>query len=118
MTEIKVAVVVYESTSTGNARVYRGLKTALEFQKAGDEVVVMFDGSGVESLAALSDSSHKMHPLLEELKDNVIGACEVCVHGHRVTKPIKEAGWTLLNENDGEASVRKLVVEGYQILNF
>lgn len=72
--------------STGNARVYRGLSTALEFKRAGDEVVVMFDGSGVESLAAVSDSSHKMNPLLEELKDNVIGACNLCARsqpGHQ-----------------------------------
>lgn len=118
MTDIKVAVVIYESVSTGNARVYRGLSTALEFKRAGDEVVVMFDGSGVESLAAISDSSHKMNPLLEELKDNVIGACDLCARSHRAIKPIKDAGWALLDENNGEASVRKFVVEGYQILNF
>lgn len=75
----------------------------------------MFDGSNVESLAAISDSSHKMNPLLEELKDNVIGACDLCARSHRA---IKDAGWALLDENNGEASVLMFVVEGYQILNF
>lgn len=50
----KVAIFVYESLAGDMSRAYRGLKTALEFVQAGDEVAVVFDGSGVETLAAIA----------------------------------------------------------------
>ncbi|WP_255570373.1 hypothetical protein [Cryobacterium sp. TMT2-4] len=31
---------------------------------------------------------------------------------------VKAGGWPLLREYNGDASIRNLVVEGYQILNF
>lgn len=118
MSEPKIAVVIYEPIGSDTSRVYRGLKTALEFKQAGDDVVVVFDGSGVESLAAISDPKHKMNPLAVALQDNILGACGFCVASHEVSEPIKTGGWPLLTAYKGEVSIRNLVVEGYQILNF
>lgn len=118
MSDLKIAVVIYESISTGNARPYRALKTALEFKEAGDDVVVLFDGSGVDVLAAISDSGHAMHPLVEALHDNILGACSFCAKAHKVADPIVSAGWPLLTENNGEASIRALVADGRTVLNF
>jgi len=118
MSDTKIAVVIYEPLGSDSARVYRGLKTALEFKQAGDDVVVVFDGSGVESLAAISDTGHKMNPLAVALQGNILGACSFCATSHAVAEPITSGGWPLLTDNKGEASIRKLVVDGYQILNF
>ncbi|WP_104081308.1 DsrE family protein [Cryobacterium sp. Y11] len=118
MSDSKIAVVIYEPIGSDTSRVYRGLKTALEFKDAGDDVVVVFDGSGVESLAAISDPTHKMNPLAVALHDNIRGACAFCVASHGVTDAVKAGGWPLLAQYKGEASIRSLVVEGYQILNF
>ena len=118
MSDYKIAVVIYEPIGSDTSRVYRGLKTALEFKQAGDDVVVVFDGSGVESLAAISDPGHKMNPLAVALRDNILGACGFCVASHGVTDPIKTGGWPLLTGYKGEASIRNLVVAGYHILNF
>jgi len=118
MSESKIAVVIYEPIGSDSARVYRGLKTALEFKQAGDDVVVVFDGSGVESLAAISDAGHMMNPLAVALQDNILGACSFCSASHAVAEQIKTGGWPLLTDNKGEASIRNLVVGGYQILNF
>lgn len=118
MTDLKIAVVIYEPITSNTARVYRGLKTALEFKQAGDDIVVVFDGSGVETLAAITAPSHKMNPLAVALKDNIRGACGFCVTSHGVSDEIAQGGWNLLTDYKGEASVRNLVVEGYQILNF
>jgi hypothetical protein len=79
----KVAIFIYESLAGDMSRAYRGLKTALEFVKAGDEVAVVFDGSGVETLAAISDSSSKLNPILEAIKDSVEGACSFCATSHK-----------------------------------
>ncbi|MEO6505781.1 MAG: sulfur reduction protein DsrE [Terrimesophilobacter sp.] len=118
MSEFKVAVVINQPINGDLSRVYRGLKTALEFKKAGDEVVVQFDGAGVESLAAISDKDSKLNPLAVALADNITGACAFCARSHKVEDQIRNAGWKLLADNDGEASNRKLLVDGYQILSF
>jgi len=47
----KVAIFIYESLDGDKARAYRGLKTAAEFVQAGDDVAIVFDGSGVEPWA-------------------------------------------------------------------
>lgn len=115
---LKVAVVIYEPVTSDTSRVFRGLKTALEFKQAGDDVTVLFDGSGVESLALISDPNHPMHSILESIADKVQGACAFCSRSHNVDEAIKNYGWTLLTDNKGEASVRNLVAEGRQVLNF
>jgi len=118
MSEFKVAVVILGTLENDTSRVYRGLKTALEFTAAGDDVVVLFDGSGVEALAAIADPRHKMNGLVVALGDTIAGACEFCAKSHNVLEPIRDAGFSLLSDNGGEASVRKLVVDGYQIMNY
>jgi intracellular sulfur oxidation DsrE/DsrF family protein len=114
----KVAIFIYESLAGDMSRAYRGLKTALEFVKAGDEVAVVFDGSGVETLAAISDSSSKLNPILEAIKDSVEGACSFCVTSHKIKDVIDAAGYQLLTDFEGEASVRKFVSAGYTGLSF
>lgn len=114
----KIAVVIYEPASGDTSRIYRGLKTAAEFVKAGDDVAVVFDGSGVEALAALSDASNPLHGLLTSLKDDVRGACAYCSTGHKVKDQLVAGGWPLLDQAAGEASIRDLVNEGRQILNY
>jgi intracellular sulfur oxidation DsrE/DsrF family protein len=89
MSASKIAVVIYEPIGSDTSRVYRGLKTALEFKDAGDDIVVVFDGSGVESLAAISDPKHKMNPLAVALHDNIRGACAFCVASHGVTDAVE-----------------------------
>ena len=104
----KIAVVIYEPVPGDTSRVYRGLKTAAEFAAAGDDVVVLFDGAGVEALAAVSDPSSPMHALIGGIRPT----------SHKVRDRIEDAGWTLIDDNAGEASIRDLVNQGRQVLNF
>jgi len=114
----KVAVFIYEPISGDTSRAYRGLKTALEFIQGGDEVAVVFDGSGVETLAAIADPSNALNGVLLEIKSSVEGACSFCANSHEVADAIKTAEYALLTDFDGEASVRKFINDGYTILNF
>ncbi|WP_430867668.1 sulfur reduction protein DsrE [Demequina aurantiaca] len=118
MSQFKVAVVIYEPITGDSARVYRALKTALEFKTAGDDVVVQFDGSGAETLAAISNPENPMNALAVALADNITGACGFCAKSHKVESEIADAGFTLLADDNGEASTRKLMLEGYQILTY
>jgi len=114
----KVAIFVYEPLAGDMSRAYRGLKTALEFVQAGDDVAVVFDGSGVETLAAISDTGNKLNGILQEIKSNVDGACSFCATSHKVSEAIAAAGYNLLTDFQGEASVRNYVNDGYTILSF
>jgi hypothetical protein len=118
MMKNKVAVFIYEPLTGDKSRAYRGLKTAQEFVSAGDEVVVVFDGSGVETLAAISDSGHKLNGILEAINTSVEGACSFCAYSHHVSDAVVAAGYPLLSDYDGEVSVRKFVNDGYTILSF
>lgn len=114
----KIAIFIYQNIAQDLSRVYRGLATAMEFHNAGDDVAIVFDGSGTESLAAIANPSHKLNPLLEATRSLIDGACGFCAGSHGVTDPIAAAGFTLLADNNGEASVRSYVTNGYTILSF
>jgi hypothetical protein len=114
----RVAVVIYEDAAKDLARAYRGLMTAVEFLEAGDDVTVVYDGSGVDTLAAASAPDHQLHRLVEKLRPVTQGACGFCAAAHGVREPIEAAGWPLLGDYKGHASIRTLVGEGYQILSF
>ena len=117
-TRQRVAVVIYEDAAKDLARAYRGLLTAMEFVEAGDDVTVVYDGSGVDTLAAASAPDHQLHRLAERLRPVTRGACGFCASAHGVKDAIEAAGWPLLGEYKGHASIRTLVGEGYEILTF
>lgn len=114
----RVAIFVFEPLTGDVSRAYRGLKVAKEFVEAGDDTVVVFDGSGVETLAAIANPGHKLNALLQSIHESVGGACSFCADSHEVREAIVAAGYSLLADYDGEASVRNFVNDGYTILTF
>ena len=54
--------------------------TAVEFLDAGDDVSVLYDGSGVDTLAAASDPDHQLHGLVKKLRPVARGACSARRH--------------------------------------
>ena len=116
---MKVALVIFSTLEgSGQAAVYRALGTAKEFKDAGDDVKIVFDGSGVETAAATSQADNALNGAYAPVKDTVLGACGYCVKAHKVTEQIEKAGIDLLTENHGHASLRQLVVDGYQVITF
>ncbi|GGK42614.1 hypothetical protein GCM10008955_40460 [Deinococcus malanensis] len=115
---LKVAIVIFEDVRRDSARVYRALGTAEELTEAGDEVTVVFDGSGTDSLAAIIDPASRLHPLFERLRPQVRGACKYCARSHGVLDVIEQAGIPLLSEHKQHASLPALLREGYTVLTF
>ncbi len=115
---LRVAIFVYEPIDGDASRVYRALRTALEFVRSGDEVSIVFDGSGTEALAEAARPGGKFHSQFNLLRAHIAGACKVCSKSHQVADQIAEAGIELLDEFEGEASVRKYVAAGYTVLNY
>lgn len=116
----KVALLVLADTDAKAdlGRVVNALQIAREFDEAGDEVTVIFDGAGTQWIPALSDEGHKYHPLFEQTKGSVAGACSYCAGAYGVKEEIEGTDVELLDEFDGHPSVRKLISNGYQVLTF
>lgn len=117
-TRLRVAVVIFEDSAKDLARAYRGLMAATEFLEAGDDITVVYDGSGVDTLAAASSSDHQLHRLVEKLRPITEGACGFCAEAHGVKPTIEASAWPLLTQYKGHASMRELVARGYQVLTF
>ncbi len=116
----KVGIVVLADTDTHEAlgRVVNALETAKESKESGDDVQIIFDGAGTKWVPELSNPENKAHPLYEAVKDKVAGACDFCAGAFGVKNQIQKTDIKLLSEYDQHPSLRKLVVNDYQVITF
>ncbi|MFO7544479.1 MAG: hypothetical protein R6W77_03185 [Trueperaceae bacterium] len=116
----KLAVIVLADTETHAdlGRVVNALETVKEFQDAGDDVALVFDGAGTRWVAVLDDPGHKRHALWSAVKGSVDGACSFCSVAFGAEEGVRSAGVRLLAEHEGHPSLRAYVVDGYQVLTF
>lgn len=116
----KIAVLILaDAESPGDmGRVVNGLEVAKEFQEAGDEVQVIFDGAGTRWIGTLGDPDHDYHELFEAVRPSITGACGYCAEAYGVENQVETQNIDLVREFDGHPSVRHLVTEGYQVLTF
>jgi len=115
-----VAVVVFADTESHAdlARVVNAMITVREFKEANDEVRLIFDGAGTKWIGELAKSEHPSHRLYESVRDKIAGVCAFCAGAFGATEAVKAEGITLLDEYKRHPSIRKLVVDGYQVLIF
>lgn len=118
MTKTAIFVLADSETYEGLGRAFNALVAAKDLRKAGGEVKVVFDGAGTKWPAALSAPEHKAHALYQEVKGSVAGACSFCAGVFGVADAAKKCGTKLLDEFEGHPSVRALIEQGYQIVNF
>ena len=100
------------------ARAVNALETAKEFQEAGDDVSVIFDGAGTRWVGEFSKPEHRAHRLYEAVSGTIAGACGYCAEAFGVKDEVTRAGVALLEEHDRHPSLRRLVVEGYEVITF
>ena len=51
----------------GQSAIYRALMGAQELRKAGDDVVIVFDGAGSTAAAEMAQSGHRFRPFTDVL---------------------------------------------------
>jgi hypothetical protein len=114
----KVAIFVFADTESkeGLGRVVNALETAKEFKN--DDVRLYFDGTGTKWPAELAKEDHIAHKLYESVTGRVTGACSFCAAAFGATESIKKARIQLVDEFDDHISVKKLLSEGFHIMNF
>lgn len=117
---MKIAMVVLADTDTheGLARAVNAMMATREFDEAGDEVQLIFDGAGTQWPGVLSDPDHEAHDLYESVQSVVAGACDYCAEAFDATHEVQDAGVKLLDEYKRHPSFRSLKADGYDILTF
>lgn len=115
----KIAIVIYSNIATEPlSRTYRALGFAAELMAAGDDVAIVFDGGGSETLALMLDPAHDLHRDWMRVAGALRGACRYCAKAYDALDRLKDAGVPLLGEDKGHASLRALLNEGRQIVTF
>jgi len=113
----KIAIVVYSQLEgSGKSAIYRGMMFAQELHRAGDDVVVVFDGAGSVAAAELSLPGHAMNPIYLDIRDRIRGVCRYCAKSYGVLEAVRVSGLPLLADDRGHASLRALLNEGRQIV--
>jgi len=124
---MKATIIIFSDPKNGSeealGRVFNGLAAAYDFKQAGDDVSVVFNGTGTRWIAELSKKEHPAHDLFEAVKDQVAGVSCGCADVFGASEDAEKSGLDLIKENPvpgtrGMASLRKYAAEGATILTF
>lgn len=123
---MKLAVFVMSDPANGKealGRVFNALAVAVEANSKGDEVNVVFAGTGTHWPAQLSKLGHPAHALYDAARPVITGASCACATVFEAKEGITACGIPEINNNPipgtpGLASFRKYVADGWQTLVF
>lgn len=118
MTKAVIVIFAELDSHQNMARVVNALEVAREFQEAGDEVQIIFDGGGAVAAAAVADPAHRLHGLYAVVEDKVAGVCRYCARAFDVYDKIETLGVPMLSEFRQHPSIRSRVADGYSVLIF
>jgi hypothetical protein len=124
---MKATIVIFSDPKNGSeealGRVFNGLAAAYDFKQAGDDVSVVFQGTGTRWIGELTKKDHPAHDLFEAVKDQVAGVSCGCADVFGASEDAEKSGLDLIKENPvpgtrGMASLRKYAAEGATIITF
>lgn len=124
---MKTAILVLSdpksSTEEALGRVFNALASAYDFKQNGDEVTVMFQGTGTRWISELTKADHPAHELFEAVKDTIAGVSCGCADVFGGSEAAVNSGFKLIKDNpvpgtSGLPSLYKLTTDGYTVLTF
>ncbi len=119
MSHFKIALLIHSKLEgAGQSAIYRALMGAQELRRAGDDVVIVFDGAGSTAASEMAQPSHRFHTLFADVLPVVRGVCRFCAKSYGVLDALQSAELPLLGDDRGHASLRALLLEGRQIITF
>lgn len=119
----KTAIIILSDPKAGSeealGRVFNALASAYEFKHAGEDVKIIFQGTGIRWPEQLEKADHPINALYSEVRAYVHGLSKGCV----AVFGTEVSGYELLNENEvpgtpGLPSLLTLRNDGYDILIF
>ena len=122
----KTALLIFSDPGGGDealGRVFNALAAAYDFDLAGSDVRVQFQGAGTRWPAELASPLHPAHEVYEAVRHTVVGASCGCADVFGASESVQACGLDLIKDNPlpgstGLASLRALVDDGYAILSF
>ncbi|MEW8492721.1 MAG: hypothetical protein AB2604_02900 [Candidatus Thiodiazotropha taylori] len=121
---MKAAILIHSDPKAGEealGRVFNGLAVAHNFKQRGDEVQVLFLGTGTRWIAELSKPDNPVHGLFNLVKDRVAGVSQACSDVFGAADEVQASEFAFLNDNPipgtaGLPSVARLMEEGFNVL--
>jgi len=121
---MKAAILVHSDPNAGEealGRVFNALAVAHNFKQRGDEVRVLFLGTGTRWIAELAKPENPVHGLFDLVKDKVAGVSQGCADVFGAADEVQASEFELLNDNPipgtaGLPSVANLMEAGYSVL--
>ncbi|CAN5310188.1 hypothetical protein BH23BAC1_BH23BAC1_48320 [soil metagenome] len=114
----KVAIIIFaDSESHADlGRMSNAISIANEFNEAGDQAILLFDGAGVTWPGKLAEENHPLHKSFQKVKPHILGACAFCSKAFKAVEGVKKAEIPFLEDYKGHPSVHSLVKDDYQII--
>jgi hypothetical protein len=124
--KMKIAIVILSDPKAGEealGRVFNALAVAEEAVRAGDEVEVVFNGTGTRWPEELTKVTHPANGLYNAVRETVKGASRGCAAVFGATKGIEACGLPLIKDKalpgtPGISNLRRYLAEGWQTLVF
>ncbi|MEU4315990.1 hypothetical protein [Nocardia sp. NPDC024068] len=122
----KTAVLVMSDPHGGDealGRMFNALAAAYDFDQAGDEVRVQFQGAGTRWPELLESPEHPAYEVYQAVRHTIAGVSCGCSDLFGGGDGARAAGLELIKDNplpgtSGVASLRTLAANGYSILAF
>jgi len=124
---MKAAIIILSDPKTGSeealGRLFNGLATAWDFKQKGDEVSILFQGTGTRWPNELTKAGHPAHALYNEIKDTIAGISSGCADVFGAKEAVQKNGFELIGNNpvpgtSGLPSLQALIADGYTVLSF
>ncbi|HSA61142.1 MAG TPA: DsrE family protein [Nitrospiraceae bacterium] len=124
---MKTAIIILSDPKSDSeealGRVFNALALACECKQKGDEVAVVFNGTGTRWPAELPKLSHPANGLYNSVRDVVQGASRGCAEVFEAKESAQACGVLLVNDHAlagtaGLLSLRRYVAEGWNTVVF
>lgn len=124
---MKVAFVVLSDPDTGSeevlGRLFNAFAAAYDFKQHGDDITILFMGTGTRWASRIVENNHPVHGLYQLLKNDIAGVSCACADVFGASEAAQKSGYELLKGNaipgtSGLPSLRNLSAEGYTILTY
>ncbi len=123
---MKLAIIITSDPKSGEealGRAFNALALAADADRRGEEVEVVFAGTGTRWPKELTRLDHPAHALYESVRGVVAGASLACAVVFGAKDSVREAGLPELRDNElagtpGLAGIHRYLAGGWQTLVF
>lgn len=123
---MKIAILIHSDPKAGEealGRVFNALAVAYDFKQKGDEVRLLFLGTGTRWMAELAKPENPVHGLFDLVKDRVEGVSHACAVVFGAADEVQASEFAFVADNPipgagGLPSVSRLMHEGFSVLTY